>query len=150
MKRFGLISEEQIFYIIAGVSLFCGAFTSYRGDRAWFSSSVFAPNAPPQSRASHACSWIIGSLGIGTVCLAVYRHLQTSVSRSSSHSISLLDIPVLLLLALLIGLVVHALRTGTALGAYGIINRDEAPTWFWLSVALTIVSVICILFRLLQ
>lgn len=48
-----------------------------------------------------------------------------------------LDFSLALVLALFIWLLVHALRTGTALSRYGIIYREEAPTWYWLYVALT-------------
>src|SRR4051812_20501323 len=62
LLRYRLAGEEQIFYIVASVSLIFGAITSYRGNRAWLPHSVFAPADPPQSRASHACSLLIGGV----------------------------------------------------------------------------------------
>jgi hypothetical protein len=136
MLRFRFTFEEQFFHVIIGVSLFGGAITSYWADRAWFGSSLFAPESPPQSRTSRACSVVLGVAGIGTFCLAVYRYLQAA-SRRSSHSMSALDIP-----TLLVWLLVRTLRTDTVYTFRGIISRYEAPASFWLYVVTLSLSII--------
>jgi hypothetical protein len=113
-------------------------------------SSVFDDDNPRQTRVSHACSLLLGFAGIGLVVLSAYEHFDAAQSRWRVPALSPLDIPLVLLLALFTWLLVHALRTGTALGRYGIIYRDEAPISFWLYIALTASSIIYLILAFFQ
>ncbi|WP_395743014.1 hypothetical protein [Prosthecobacter sp.] len=132
LRRNRLADEGQFLHIVCGVSLLAGAFTSYWGDRAWFAPTVFAPDPPPQSRASHAWSIIIGAAGLGTLGLALYRHHQALPWSDRFHPRAQADVALISLLAMHLGLLVHVLKTG---GFMGRVWRDDFPAAYWFLVA---------------
>lgn len=149
MIRLGLVTIAEWPGIITGTALFVGAITSRRGDRTWFRSSLFDPEPPPQSPASKAASFVIGSYGVLQFGLTLFSHLRRPVSRSESLG---LDVALILFGGFIAFLVIHAIRTGIAYtySDDGPIHREESPFAFCLYVALGTVSVFSILVELFQ
>lgn len=144
MMRLGLVAIGQWPGIITGTALFVGAITSRRGDRTWFRPSLFDPEPPPQSPASKAASFVIGSYGVLQFCLTLFSHLRRAGSRSGFSG---LVVALVLFGGFIAFLVIHALRTDTAytFSNDGPIHREESPFAFWLYVAFGTLSVFSIL-----
>jgi hypothetical protein len=125
--------EKQSLYSIIGGALVCGAITSYRGQRAWFHPLSLPPNDPSHSTASRVCSFIIGSAGLGVFFWPVAQRINLSSFSFNPE----FDLPLLIVLALLIGGLVFLLRRGHS-------YREEQPLWFWIHVAMISLSAIYI------
>jgi hypothetical protein len=160
---------DQMLFLIAGFSLYCGAFTSYYGNLAWMMPSFFAPKERPQARNPRTCSVIIGTIGAALIILPITLHLvhygwpghRTSsmdantfvlhdgrlqpLPRSSRSTPTGLIIFDLFLAALPGFLLVRALRTGTGYWWCGAVDRDDTPLYFWFYVILNGLAVVCIL-----
>lgn len=149
LLRSYLTEFPHMLFIIVGVALCCGAFTSFNGNRAWMATSIFAAQEPPPTRKARACSIIIGSVGVAVVLLALTLHVIHAgwpTHKSSSLGFDSL----LLLLGCFPGfLLIHALRTGTGLWRFGIIQREETPLNFWIYVLLNAVALLVILSAML-
>jgi hypothetical protein len=149
MMRLHFISLEEMHLVIAGVSLFGGAITSYRGDDAWVTRSVLDPERPPQSKKCRKFSIAVGGVGAALVAYAVISHLSAAGWSGGHFSLSAFEGILLLLGVFLAFLLVRALRTGTTFWSFGTIDRDQAPFTFWLWVASASLTLIYLLVRLL-
>ena len=138
-------SVNELLLGAAGGGLVCGAFTSFCGNRAWMAGSIFlAPEAPPP-RITRACSLLLGGAGAVAVLLILVHHMIGVATREHSSSSAGFNV-FLLLAAVLPGfLAVHALRTGSGLWRFGIIEREETPLIFWVYVLLNGVAMLSIL-----
>jgi hypothetical protein len=142
----GFISFDQMFLVIAGGALGCGAFASYYGDRAWMKSSIFDPPAPLITESGRKWSKIIGGFGVALVFLTIGIHL-ISVGWPSGGSSSMKFSLFTLVLAAVPGfLLFHALRTGTGFWRFGTLDREETPLFFWIYVFVLALGVFCLLF----
>ena len=150
MMRMELIARDQFPIVIISVSLFGGAITSSLGDRAWFSSTLFSPDPPPQSPASRASSRIIGGCGVLLFLFAVFSHLSGGSGSVPWSSFPGIDVFLLLIDGFVAYWVVYALRTGTAYTLYQGIERHKSPLEFWLYVTFGALSVVGILVKLLR
>jgi len=149
LVRLRFTDFDHMLYVVVGVSLCCGAFTSFHGNRAWMMPSVFAPSEPPQSRRARTCSIIVGTIGAGLILIPIILHV-INVGWPARKSFSMEFSIFLLLIAALPGfLLVHAVRTGAGFWRFGIIHREETPLIFWLYVILNALAVVCILAAIL-
>ena len=145
LARFHLISRDQMFWVIAGVALCCGAFTSFHGDRAWMPPSPFAPPEPVRTQKSRATSLVIGMAGAALVLLPVILSALAPASPARRSSASGFNFFLLLAAALPGFLIVHASRTGSGIGRLGTVDRDETPLAFWFYVLVNASALLCIL-----
>ncbi len=125
------IGPDQIIPVISGVSLLLAAFTSRYADRVWLRHTIFDPEAPPQSGRSRRYSIAIGGIGTGLILLSLAWRLGDVGWPSLDLSLSPIKIFILLPGLLMGYLGVRALRTGTAICSYWVIEREESPWRFW-------------------
>ena len=138
-------SVNEMLLIAAGGGLICSAFTSFYGNRAWMVGSIFLAPEPAPPRKARACSLVVGGTGVAVVSLTLVHHMIVVTTRERGSPSAGFDV-FLLLAAVLPGfLVVHALRTGTGLWRFGIIDQDETPLMFWVYVFLNSVATLSIL-----
>jgi hypothetical protein len=144
--RFGLTSFDQMLPVTAGVAFCSGAFCSFHGDRAWMPRSIFAGAEPPRTEKARSCSITIGSFGAALVLLPVALHLMTADRSGDASSSGGFGIFRLALASIPGFLVIHALRTGTGIWRFGILDREETPLFFWIYVFVNAAAVMCLLF----
>lgn len=144
--RSGFISFDQMFLVMVGGALCCGAFASYYGNRAWMRPSVFDAPEPPRTEPARKWSVITGSLGGLLVLVPIGMHLITVGWPSDGSASGGFSFFTLLLVAIPGFLLIHALRTGTSFWRFGTIDREDTPLFFWLYVFVMALGVICILF----
>lgn len=135
MVRLHLIEMEDIGHVIIAVSMIGGAITSFKGNRAWFTHSVFDADEPLRSPASRTVSIVIGVAGVLIAARIVCLRLMAIPRSSHQHLNSPLLLPILMMAALLMFVVIHAIKTGTALGPGFTIDREESPFVFWIYIA---------------
>jgi hypothetical protein len=136
--------NEMLLFVVAG-GLICGAFTSFYGNRVWMACSIYLAPEPAPPRKARACSLIVGAAGVAVVFLTVVRHMVAAATRKQGSPATGVDV-FLILVALVPGfLVVHALRRGTGLWIFGIIDREETPLMFWVYVLLNGVAALSVL-----
>ncbi len=127
---------NEMLLIEAGGGLICGAFTSFYGNRAWMPRSIFTAPEPAPPRKAQASSLVIGGVGVAVVMLTLVRHMIAVTTRERGPTSAGFD-GLLVIAAILSGfLVVHALRRGTGIWLFGIIDREEMPLIFWIYVLL--------------
>lgn len=126
-----MLDEETIPCATIGAALFCGAITSYRGNRAWFHPLSLPPDDPAHSAASRVCSFLLGAVGV----VVFFWPMAKRVNRSLSSFEPKFDIPLLVVLALLVGWLVYELREDNPC-------REKNPLWFWIYVAMIGLSII--------
>jgi hypothetical protein len=144
--RSGFTSFDQMLPVTTGVAFCCGAFSSFHGDRAWMPRSIFAGAEPRRTDKARSCSIAIGSLGAALVLLPMALHLMTVGRSEDASSSGGLGIFPLVLAAIPGFLIIHALRTGTGIWRFGILDREETPLFFWIYVFVNAVGVMCLLF----
>jgi hypothetical protein len=121
-----------------GLGLVCGAFTSFYGNRAWMAPSVFAAPEPAVPRRPRAFSLLIGCVGLAVTLLTAVHGLITGTRFGHGPPSTGFNVFPLIASVLPGFLVVHALRTGTGLWIFGIVNREETPLLFWAYVVINI------------
>ena len=149
MARFHFIDFNQTIYVMAGLALCGGAFTSFHGNRAWMMPSIFDVMEPPPTKKSCTCSIIIGIIGGGLVFLPIILNINGGVWPSNPSSSMEFRIISLLIAAIPGSLLVHSLRTGSSFWGFGTVDRDETPLYFWIYVVLNAFALLCILLTLL-
>jgi hypothetical protein len=138
-------SLNEMLLFAAGGGVLCGAFASFYGNRVWMAGSIFLAAEPAPPRIARACSLILGGAGVVVVFLTLVHHMIKVVTRDRNSPSGAFDV-FLLIAALLPGfLLVRALRTGTGLWRFGIIDREETPLIFWVYVLLNGVATLSIL-----
>jgi hypothetical protein len=144
-----LASLDEMLLVATGGGLICGAFTSFYGNRAWMARSIYLAPEPTPHRKGRACSLVVGGVGAAVVMLTLIHHMIIAGRRDHDSPSAGFD-AFLLLAALLPGfLVVHALRTGTGVWRFGIIEREETPLIFWVYVLLNSVAALSLLSMML-
>lgn len=137
-----LLGLENLITCIGGVALVIGAASSHFGNRLWIRSGTFEMEEPPRSRASGLASLVIGITGAVLVVVSVVLHLDEALPAMGKWHFDFTDAAVLPVVALLIGLLVYALRTDTLITPYAVIDRYEHPVLFWFFLTLEVVSLI--------
>jgi len=145
--RTGFIGFDQMFLVMVGGALCCGAFASYHGDRAWMAPAIFASPGPPRTEPPRQWSIVAGSIGGSLVFVPIGFRLITVGWPSSVSQPAGLRLFTLLLAAVPGFLLFQALRTGTGLWRFGTLDREETPLFFWIYVAVLALGVFCVLFR---
>lgn len=138
-------SVNDMLPVAAGCGLVCGAFTSFYGNRAWMAGSIFVASEAAPPRIARACSLLVGGTGAAVVLLTLIHHMIAIATQE--HPSRSMDFDLFLLLSAVVPgfLLVHALRTGTGLWTFGIIEREETPLIFWVYVLLNGIAALSII-----
>ena len=146
MIRADFISRSQTSAVVCGLSLLIGAVAAYLGDRAWLPASVFDPPEFPRGDKARRASSALSSLGIALVVVPTVLHLLLDRSGDSGSAAPEMLPMRLLVAAVPMGLTIYALWGGSALGAFGTVERSDGALAYWLHVGMTACTALCILF----